>query len=275
MRSINDTYKLFVVDIDGTLLNRNGTISAEDKEALARVKDSGIKVSLSTGRVMQASLRIIKQLSLSGYHMFFDGALVGSLEGGGEVYLKPISGELVRQIVEFAHRSEMTFDLYSVTHYFVERETWATDIRREFFGLQPTVVDFVGLWQKERIIKGTLVVCSAEERAKADSFYLRFKDMLSFSWTKTPAYPKVDFINVLAPHVSKGVALEALASFLGIPLKEVVAVGDGANDFSLLSKAGLAIAMGNAPDELKAIADYITLDVDHNGVATAINKFLL
>ena len=62
---------------------------------------------------------------------------------------------------------------------------------------------------------------------------------------------------------------------MGISLTEVVAVGDGPNDNSLLSSAGLAIAMGDAPDELKAIADYVTLDVDHNGLAQAIKKFLL
>ena len=93
--------------------------------------------------------------------------------------------------------------------------------------------------------------------------------------TKTPAYPEVDFINVLAPEVSKGKALEALASYLGIALNEVIAIGDGANDVSLLSKAGLAIAMDNGTAELKAVADYVTLDVDHSGVAAAIERFLL
>ena len=62
---------------------------------------------------------------------------------------------------------------------------------------------------------------------------------------------------------------------MGIPLDEVVAVGDGTNDISLLSSAGLAIAMGNAPDEVKKVADHVTLDVDHSGLAAAINKFLL
>ncbi|MBA7691497.1 Phosphatase YwpJ [subsurface metagenome] len=80
---------------------------------------------------------------------------------------------------------------------------------------------------------------------------------------------------MLAPAVSKGKALEALASFLGIPLTEVMAVGDGTNDISLLSSAGLGIAMDDAPDELKAVADYVTLDVDHSGLAAAISKFLL
>jgi len=272
---MNNRYKLLVVDIDGTLLGKDGTISAEDKNALARAGNLGIQVSLSTGRVVQACLKIINQLSLDGYHIFFDGALVSNPQNGEEVYVKPISEELVRQAIEFVHLTEINLDLYSATHYFIERETWASDIRREFFGIQPTVVDFAQLWQKERIIKGTLTVSSPEERAKADSFYLHFKSSLSFSRTTTPAYPKVNFINVVAPEVSKGSALEVLASFLGIPLTEVIAIGDETNDIPLLSSAGLAIAMDNAPDELKAVADYVTLDIDHNGVAAAINKFLL
>ena len=272
---INNRYKLLVVDIDGTLLGKNGTISAEDKNALAKACDSGVQVSLSTGRSVQSCLSIINQLSLGGYHMFFDGALVANPGNSEEVYVEPISEELLRQMVEFAHRYEISLDLYSVTHFFAERETWATDLRRQFFGLQPTILDFTELWRKERIIKGTLVVLSPEERTKADSFCHQFKSSLSFSRTKTPAYPEVDFINVLASGVSKGKALEALASHLGIVLTEVIAIGDGANDASLLSVAGLAVAMEDASDELKAVADYVTLDVDHSGLAAAISKFLL
>ncbi len=62
---------------------------------------------------------------------------------------------------------------------------------------------------------------------------------------------------------------------LGVSLAEVVAVGDGTNDISLLSTAGFAVAMGNAQDEVKKVADYVTLDVEHSGLAAAINKFLL
>ncbi len=268
-------YKLLVVDIDGTLLGKNGTISAEDRDALARAGALGIQVSLSTGRVVQACLRIINQLSLNGYHIFFDGALVSNPEKGEEVCVQPISKAVVRQAVEFAHLNEINLEFYSATHYFAERETWSTDIRRQFFGIEPTIVDFTSLWEREKIIKGTLTVSSPEERAKASSFCLQFEDSLDFSSTKSPSYPEVDFINVLAPEVSKKKALKALASHLGISMSEIMAIGDGTNDISLLSSVSLAIAMGNAPDDVKAVAHHVTLDVDHSGLAVAVKKFLL
>jgi len=75
--------------------------------------------------------------------------------------------------------------------------------------------------------------------------------------------------------VSKGKALETLAAHLGVGMSEVMAVGDGTNDISLLGAAGLAVAMGNAPEEVKAVADYVTLDVEQSGLAAAVNRFLL
>jgi len=242
---------------------------------LAKACDLGIKVSLSTGRAAQACLSIISQLALDSYHIFFDGALVSNPTHNKEVYIQPLTKAVVRQAVEFAHLHNIDLELYSATHYFAERETWSTDTHRQFFGIKPTMVDFTNLWEREGIIKGGLVATSPQEAAKARDFHLKFKASLHFSWVRTPAYPGVDFINVVAPGVSKGKALEALASHLGITLTEVIAIGDEANDVSLLSLAGLGIAMGNAPAEVKAIADYITLDVDHGGLAAAINKFLL
>ena len=270
----NSKYKLLVVDVDGTLVGRDGSISAEDKEAVAKARRLGILVSLSTGRVTQGCQGIINQLSLDGYHAFFDGALVSDSAQDKEVYVQPLSQEVLKQAVEFVHLHSIDLELYSATHYFVERETWASDLHCQFFGIEAVVGDFNKLWDKERIIKGELMASSPQEVAKARSFCQEFNG-LHCSWARTPAYPGINFINVLAPEVSKGKALEALVSHLGVSLDEVMAVGDGHNDVSLLEAAGLAIAMGGAPDELKAVADYITLDIDHSGLAAAIEKFLL
>ena len=278
MSSLNRPYKLLVLDIDGTLLNREGKISDEDREALAQASVLGIKVSLSTGRTLQSGLKIINQLPLDGYHIFFDGALVANPIQNSEIFVLPIRKEIVREAVAFAHQHDIRLELYSANEYFVERETWATNVRRQYFGIQPTFVDFDGIWERERIIKGTVAVFTPEERVKADMLCQRFKNELGslhFSWTATPAYPNVDFVNIVAPGVSKGKALEVLASHLSIPLDEVIAVGDERNDVSLFKLVGFSIAMGNAPDEVKAAADYVTLDVDQSGVAAAIKKFLL
>ena len=266
-------YKLLVVDIDGTLIGKDGSISTEDSEALLNARRSGIGVSLSTGRAAQSCRPIIDRLALDGYHIFFDGALVSNFDK--EVYAEPIDRGVVKEAIEFARQNDIYLELYSASRFFVERQTWATEIHREFFNLEPTVVDFTGLWERERIIKGGLVIASPEEIAKAKSFRLHFERNLHFSLAKSPAYPNVDFINVVDLGVSKGKALAALASHLGIPMAEVMAIGDGTNDIPLLSSAGLAVAMGNAPDEVKAVADHITLDVEHNGLAAAVKEFLL
>jgi Cof subfamily protein (haloacid dehalogenase superfamily) len=262
-----------VVDIDGTLLGRERKISAENIEALDQARRSGVVVALSTGRAVQACRSILDQLALDGYHIFFDGALVSNL--GQEVYAEPLDRGVVREAIEFAHSRDMDLELYTASQYFVERETWSTDAHRKFFGVEPTMVDFSELWEEERIIKGGLASAGPEQVAKAKDFYAYFKDRLHFSLARSPAFPDVEFTNVVAPDVSKGRALEALASHLGMSLAEVMAVGDGTNDISLLSLAGLAVAMENAPDEVKAVAHHITDDVEDNGLAAAINRFLL
>ncbi len=268
-------YKLLVIDIDGTLVGSEGTVSAEDGEALAQASDLGIQVSLSTGRVPNASLSIINQLSLDGVHIFCDGALVSNPAQSREVYVQPLDKSIVREAIEFARASDMYLELYSATHYFIEQETWATQIHRQFFGLEPKVVDFTKLWKRERIIKAELMTATPQEVAKARGFYVQFDGRLHFSRVRTPAYPGVEFINVVDLEVSKGKALEALVSHLGVSMSEVMAVGDGVNDIPLLSVAGLAVAMDNAPAEVKTAAHYITLGVDRSGLATAIKKFLL
>ena len=266
---------LLVIDIDGTLLNRHGAISAVDREAVASACRAGIRVSLSTGRVVVASRAIIEHLGLDGYHMFFDGALVADPRTGEEVYVEPIDRKLLKEVVHFVRDNGVIIEFYSTTRYFVEQENWAIDIRRKFFALEPTMADFDRVAAEERIVKATLPVRTPEETASADLFAQRFGERLHLTSTRTPAYPDETFINVIAAGASKGRALEELASFLSIPLAETAAIGDGVNDVSLLSRAGLAMAMASAPDELKAEADHIVPDVENNGVAAAIERLLL
>jgi hypothetical protein len=267
-------YKLLVVDVDGTIVDGNGAISDADEKALARVMAAGVMVSLSTGRVIKACQKILDRLSLDGHHIFFDGALVSDPSRNEEIYCQPIERELVKQAVEFARANDIYLELYSEKQFFAERENWSDEVHYNYFGVAPTITDFSGIWQRERIIKAEMVVREHEERIKSDLLQAEFNGRLRFSIARSPAFPEIDFINIINSGVSKGEALKKLASFLGISTKEIIAIGDGLNDISLLKTAGLAVAMGNAFPEVKQVADYITLDVEHSGVAAAVKKFL-
>lgn len=268
-------YKLLIADVDGTLLDGHGVVSVEDRAALAEALRAGVRVSLCSGRAREACLTIIRQLGLDSYHIFFDGALVATAGLEEEVYACPIDKSVVKRMVEACHTLGIDLELYTATSYFAERETWSTLAHREFFNIHPMMVGFDGVWEKERIVKGLVAVTNRSEQARVDAFQWRMGDSLYFSFARTPAYPGVTFVNIVAPGTNKGKAVEALAAHIDVPLSSVVAIGDGSNDLSLLGAAGLGIAMGNAQKELKAVADYVTLDVQHNGFAAAVRKFLL
>ena len=271
----NGRYRLLVVDIDGTIIGTSRFVSAENREAVKKAGEAGIAVSISTGRSLRSALRVLEQLSLDSYHIFFDGAYAGKPDLSEELYAQPIAPELVRLMVEFCHEHGINLELFTPGCYYADRETWSTEVHCKFFGVDATICDFTGLWERERIIKGGLVTINAAEEALVERFRQHFGGLVHFSQARIPAYPDVLFNNVLAVGVSKGRALEALAAHLGISTAEVMAVGDGSNDIPLLSTAGLSIAMGNAPKEVKAVADYVTLDVERHGLAEAIYNYLL
>lgn len=267
-------YDLLVVDIDGTLVNAGGGISTADKAAIARAQAMGVRVALSTGRVIEASRDIIAELELNGVHIFFDGALVYDLGRRETMHAQPIHSATLKSGVAFARANNIYLELYAIDRYFVEEITWADKIHREFFGLRSTLADFDDIIRQETVIKCELMIHNDVEEEKARLFMMHFEGKLRGSEARTPAYPEMKFINVVDPGVSKGAALEKLAEHFGIGLDRVMAIGDGTNDLSLLERAGLKIAMGNAREELKAVADYVTLGVDQSGVAAAVENYL-
>jgi Cof subfamily protein (haloacid dehalogenase superfamily) len=268
-------YKLLVIDVDGTLINNEANISGATAEALQAAKEAGIVISLSTGRSVKSCQRYVEELSLDNYHVFFDGALVSRPATDENIYIQSLKAQDVKELVEFAREKDINIEITSIDRYFSERETWSTRAKQDYFGVTTTIGDLTGLWEREEIIRADIVVTNREEEAIAAEFIDHFTGRLQFTEAHTPRLPDVTFVNITSPGLSKGKALEALAAHLCIPLESVAAAGDWKNDIPLLTTAGLGIAMGNAHDDLKAVADYVTLDVDDDGLAVAIKKFLL
>jgi Cof subfamily protein (haloacid dehalogenase superfamily) len=268
-------YKLLVTDVDGTLVNNNGEISSENQNALNNVRSRGIQIAISTGRPPKSSLNIIKKLPLSNYHIFFDGALVSNYRTGKVAYNQTIDQDLVKQLVFSAREKDIFLELYSKYACFAAIENWWTEANRNVYGIDTHIQNLDDIWLSEKIMKGVLVIMNADEKDFVNDFCRHYAGKLEFREVQSPPYSEVTFINVLSKGVSKGKALEVLAKQLCIKLEEVVAIGDWINDIPLLTTAGLGIAMGNAHDDLKKIADFVTLTAEENGLAMAIKKFLL
>jgi Cof subfamily protein (haloacid dehalogenase superfamily) len=266
-------YRLVVIDVDGTLVDGHGNIAEEDKIAIRRITNSRVLVCLSTGRVIEACKSIITELNLNTPHIFYDGALIYHVKALMEVDSWPLVPELVKEAVEFSRKNNIYLELYSSEHFFAEEENWSDEIHRKFFRVEPNFVSFDGIWDKERILKAEILVHNPEEAAKSKVFQEHFNQRMRFSVARSPAFPEVDFINIVNPIVSKGEALRTLARFLGTHPTEVIAIGDGLNDIPLLKEAGISVAMGNAFPEVKAVAQYVTEDIEHHGIAAAIDFF--
>lgn len=266
-------YRMLVVDVDGTLVNKEGLIAEEDKQAIRRLADSRVMVCLATGRVIDACKSILAELQLNNPHVFFDGALVYLLEGGYTLKSWPVAPELVHETVDFCREHDIYLELFARHTFFAEKTNWSDDIHRKFFHVGPKITSFKGIWDREEILKAEILVHNAEEETKSQLFQAHFDSRLRYSVASSPAFPEVKFINILNPAVSKGEAVKTLYMSAGMHQSEVVVIGDGHNDISMLKAAGISVAMGNAFDDVKAAAEYVTADVDNHGVAQAVNFF--
>jgi 5-amino-6-(5-phospho-D-ribitylamino)uracil phosphatase len=239
------------------------------------VRKSGCGVALCTGRACDSTLKVINMLGLDGYHVFFDGALVSSYDLSDNIYFAPIDKQVLRKFIDSTFQVDLRLELYSLTNSYVDRENWITELQNNYFGLKFKLIDFKNDLPPEDIIKGGMVSTSSHQEETIHQISRNFDVDLYFSWAKTPAYPEMNFINITRSGVSKGNAINALMNHLNITPDQVLAIGDGTNDVSLLSAAGYSVAMQNAPEELKEIADHITADVDSSGVSQALDKFIL
>lgn len=266
-------YKMVVIDIDGTLVDKHGNIAPEDKNAVTRLINLNVIVSLCTGRIISTTMPIIEELGLKDFDIFYDGALIYNTGTRATLYAKPLDAPIVRQAIDFSRQNDIYLELYSSEKFFSEQPNWSDEVHRKFFRVEPTKVNFDDIWNKERILKAEVVVHNDEEAVKARLFEDNFGDRLRYSIARSPAYPEIDFINIVNPQVSKGVALGKLMEHYGHLPAEVIAIGDGLNDIPLLEAAGMAVAMGNAFPEVKQVSDYITLNIEQHGVASAIDFF--
>lgn len=262
--------KLLVLDIDGTIFKKDYTATDRVKRTLKALSDDGIKVVLCTGRMYAATKSIAQELGLCTPVICYQGGLVKNFYHDDTTLLeKTMDTVLARDVINELKKRKIFFNLYINDVLMVEEDNHlirqyvdARNIAYRVIGNCDNL-DLTGLNKILAIDDNTqLIEDLQKEMAK------RYENKL-YVVRSTPRFCEFSCLDA-----TKGNAVRFLAQQFGLKQEEIMACGDQDNDIEMLRAAGVKVAMGNASEGLKAIADYVTETVDNDGVPCAVAKFI-
>ena len=269
-----ENIKLVAIDLDDTLLRSDLTISEHTVTVLRQVRARGVVVTLSTGRMFSSARPFAEQLEFDVPLITYGGALVKNAGSGEVLYNRPLEPETARRVIRFARERKAQVNFYLLNgdedELYAELITpWGEDYGR--FSRVPfhRVPDLEELLQRGSPLKLLLI----EDEPVADRCLLELRDLLGEQVHLAKSKPR--FVEVDHPEANKGRALQELAAWLQVERSQILAVGDNYNDMEMLEFAGLGIAVANAPPEVQKRAGHVTASNDEDGVAQALERFVL
>jgi Cof subfamily protein (haloacid dehalogenase superfamily) len=262
--------KLIAIDLDGTLLNSKNAISPRTETAIRRAAESGIVVTIATGRMYRSALAIAQKLGLDVPLITYNGALVRSVSGK-TYYHRPIPESLAHKVMELFKGMGWYIQTYLTTPICPQpRRKGQSLCRHRWGGSDP--FGRRAIYARRGTHKDARIADSPEEAgAMCESLKTDFGTKLFIAISQAP---NATYVEICHPEVSKGKALAMLAQNLSIKKEEIMAIGDSGNDVSLLDAAGIPVAMANARSEVKERASIITKSNDEDGVALVIESAL-
>ena len=260
--------KLVATDIDGTLLGLNADdFTDEVKNCIKKLEASGVKVVLVTGRMHSAACNVSKNLNLKTPIVSFQGGLVKDSVTGEILYEKNLSKHRAKEIIDWSRKTGAHINLYLNGVLYVEHDGKEIQNYVARQKVPYTVCNFDNL-ELEHINKILAIDYDDANRVTDWLHYFQSTMPELYVVKSTP-----HFCEISNREATKSCAVRFLQNHWGISHDETLTIGDQNNDIELLKAGGIAIAMGNATDELKSCANYITDSVDNNGFVKASDKF--
>ena len=271
--------KLILLDLDGTLLDSEKRLPAENREALFRAAEKGVLIAPATGRFYAGIPAELRALPFFRYAVLVNGAQVYDAAEDRTLHRAEIPLSLAMRAFERLDSLPVIYDCYLdgagyiSRAFFAKVDEYITDpiINRMIKALRTPVDDFKGyLMQRGQSLQKILMFFKdqAPRREALASLPGEFPELAVTSAISNN-------IELNAAEATKGNGLAALCAHLGLDRSEVMALGDGSNDASMLRAAGLGVAMANADPVTLAAADWVAPSNDECGVARAIEKFVL
>ena len=264
-------YKLIVLDLDGTLTNSKKEISSRNRETLIRIQEQGIRLVLASGRPTYGIVPLANELRMNefgGFILSYNGGEIINWETKEMMYENVLPNEVVPVLYECArtnHLSILTYDGAEI----VTENSQDPYVQKEAFLNKMAIRetnDFLTDITLLPVAK-CLIVGDAGKLIPVESeLCIRLQGKINVF--RSEPY----FLELVPQGIDKALSLSVLLENIGMTCEEVIAIGDGYNDLSMIKFAGMGIAMGNAQEPVKKAADYITLTNDEDGVAEAIER---
>ena len=264
--------KMIAIDIDGTLVNGEKVMTERVKNTIKEAMRRGIKIVLCTGRPPAGIKPYADELGFEtgeDYIIAQNGAYIIRTDTKEVVYKKTLSLPEVQELYEFGKGFAAGTLLVTEFHYYsledVITETMLMDAK--LVNMEINVLDPNEMTEEMNFMK----ILYIGEESDVDVIDSAVPDRIRDNYyvVRSQKY----LVEVMANDTNKGIALTKLAEKLGIPIEEVMALGDGENDYEMIQAAGLGVVMSNGTDNLKSIANEITLSNEEDGVAHAIEKW--
>ena len=263
-------YKLIVLDLDGTLTNSKKEISSRNRETLIRIQEQGIRLVLASGRPTYGIVPLANELRMNefgGFILSYNGGEIINWESKEMMYENVLPNEVVPVLYECArtnHLSILTYDGAEI----VTENSLDPYVQKEAFRNKMAIRetnDF--LTDISLPVPKCLIVGDAGKLIPVESeLCIRLQGKINVF--RSEPY----FLELVPQGIDKALSLSVLLENIGMTREEVIAIGDGYNDLSMIKFAGMGVAMGNAQEPVKKAADYITLTNDEDGVAEAIER---
>jgi len=263
-------YKFIASDLDGTLLNDASEISERTKFAILRVVEAGAVFVAATGRGMSGVAQVNALFDRDMPFITLNGAMVVMGKCGKLLVNRHLGFELAREVFDLGVSLGVSVVVWTGRRLWVSRECEDTISYQGVAGTGMGVISDIDEIREEEGVSKVLWIDSP------DSIRRFHREMSGRYGDRLNCYPSQPvFLEFVSLDTDKAIALEEIGKVYGIDRSEMIAVGDGYNDVSMLKYAGLGVAMGNAPDDVKAVCGFVTRSNNEDGVAAVIEEFML
>jgi hypothetical protein len=257
-----------VSDIDGTLLNDYGELGLENKELILELMKEDVLISLATGRLHSATNDLAKELSLNGYVISLDGAVIKEFKNDKTIFESFLKARHVKKAISISNDLLVNIVLcHSNSIYYTEYNSLIPSLLSKYGALYQQVSSY------EEYLSGTLeIVCASDMKGSIKKMEERFNFPFSVgcttSYFRSKKNENIFYLEIRKAGSSKGKALERLFRHISIKPEQTAVIGDWYNDITMFQTKALKVAVANAIPELRNEADFVTgKDNNEDGVA--------